>query len=207
MRFANIALMAIVARLVVPADLGLFTIAMTVHAMVMTVAELGVASAVARHDLDLDEIAPTVTTISIATSFSLATLMFVFAEQLADLLLSPGSAGPLRVLSLTVAMIGPFAVPQAQLLREFRQDRLFLATFLGFFPSSAVLLLLATTGDGAMAFAWSRVVGYAVTGFVAIRERLEALSAGPSQRSAQSPHALRAAVGRCEPDQSSASER
>lgn len=165
MRFANIALMAVVARLVAPAEFGLFTVALTVHAFVTSVAELGVASAVARSDLDIDEIAPTVATISIATSFTLGALMFGFAQNLADLMGSPDAAGPLRVLSLTVMMIGPFAVPGAQLQREFRQQRLFLASTVSFVVSSAVLVVLALNSDGAMAFAWSRVVGTAITGW------------------------------------------
>ncbi|MFZ4518202.1 MAG: lipopolysaccharide biosynthesis protein [Microthrixaceae bacterium] len=165
MRFANIALMAVVARLVAPAEFGLFTVALTVHAFVTSVAELGVASAVARSDLDIDRIAPTVATISIVTSFTLGALMFGFAQNLADLMGSPDAAAPLRVLSLTVVMIGPFAVPGAQLQREFRQQRLFLASVVSFVVSSGVLMVLALNSDGAMAFAWSRVVGTAITGW------------------------------------------
>ena len=168
MRFANIAIMAVVARLVAPQQFGVFALALTVHAMVVSLAELGVASAVARSDLDPDRIAPTVATISIVASFSLAAVMAVFAQQLANLLGSPEAAAPLRVLALSVAMIGPFAVPGAQLQREFRQNRIFLATAVSFIPSSAVLVLMARSGDGAMAFAWSRVVGQLVMGTVMV---------------------------------------
>ncbi len=53
---------------------------------------------------------------------------------------------------------GIFAVPGAQLIRDFRQDKIFLANIIGFLPSTAVLILLAISGSGAMAFAWSMVV-------------------------------------------------
>ena len=166
LRFANIAVMAVVARLVAPEQLGVFTVALTMHAFVASVAELGVASAVARSDLDPERLAPTVATLSIATSAVLATAMFLAAQPLADLLGSPDAASPLRVLSLTVLLIGPFAVPGAQLQREFRQKTVFIATVVSFPASSAVLLILAAVGDGAMAFAWSRVVGTLISGAV-----------------------------------------
>jgi PST family polysaccharide transporter len=52
--------------------------------------------------------------------------------------------------------------------REFRQDRLFLATLISFVPANGLLILLALGGDGAMAFAWSRVVGQVCVGLVII---------------------------------------
>lgn len=166
LRFMNIAVMAVVARLVAPAELGIFALALTVHAIVATFAELGVGSAVARKDLDPDRIAGTVTTLATFMSVGLAAAMAVFAEPIAAAVGSAQAAGPLRVMSITVALIGPFAVPAAQLQRDFRQDRLFIATALSFIPSTAVLLLLAVNNDGATAFAWSRVAGVLVTGIL-----------------------------------------
>jgi PST family polysaccharide transporter len=168
MRFMNIAVMAVVARLVAPAELGIFALALTVHAVVATFAELGVGSAVARKDLDPDRIAGTVTTLALLTSGALAAAMAIFAEPLAEAVGSAEAAGPLRVMAITVALIGPFAVPAAQLQRDFRQDRLFIATALSFIPSTAVLLLLASHGDGATAFAWSRVAGVLATGILVV---------------------------------------
>jgi lipopolysaccharide exporter len=168
MRFMNIAVMAVVARLVAPAELGIFALALTVHAVVATFAELGVGSAVARKDLDLDRIAGTVTTLAMVTSAMLAAVMAIFAEPFAAAVGSAEAAGPLRVMAITVALIGPFAVPAAQLQRDFRQNRLFMATAVSFIPSTAVLLLLARNGDGATAFAWSRVAGVLVTGVLVL---------------------------------------
>jgi PST family polysaccharide transporter len=166
MRLGNVALMAVVARLVVPAEFGVFSLGLVVFAFISSVAEAGVASAVARSDLDLDRIAPTVTTIALTTSTVLAVAMATSADPLAHLLGSPQVAPSLRILSICVLLIGVFAVPGAQLQREFRQDRLFLANAVSFVPGSAALVLLALHGDGATAFAWSRVVGQVVTGAI-----------------------------------------
>jgi PST family polysaccharide transporter len=69
-------------------------------------------------------------------------------------------------MALVILLDGAFMVPFAQLTRDFRQDRIFLANAIGFIPSTAMLLLLAKSGGGAMAFAWSRFATTFVMGCV-----------------------------------------
>jgi len=166
LRFANIAIMAIVARIVAPEEFGVFALAMVAQGVVVSLAELGVSSALLRNDLDPDRIAPTIATVSIVTSLVLATAMAAFADPLAAALGSPDAAGPLRVMAISVALTGLFVVPGAQMQRDFRQDVIFRAAAIAFVPSSAVLLLVALAGDGAIAFAWSRVAAQLVTGVI-----------------------------------------
>src|SRR4051812_18218100 len=139
MRFANIATMAVVARLVAPHDLGVFALAVTAYVMIVTFAEFGVSSALARSDLDPDRIAPTITTIALGTSLTLSLAMGVFAEPLAAAAGSADAAGPLRVLSISVALMGIAAVPHAQLQRDLRQDRVFRSVAVGFVAGTIVL--------------------------------------------------------------------
>jgi PST family polysaccharide transporter len=106
--------------------------------------------------------------ISLATSAVLAGAMIAFARPIAAALGSADAAGPIRVMALTVILVGVFAVPGAQLVRDFRQDKLFLANIISFVPSTALLILLAKSGSGAMAFAWSRVAGQFVSGCVLV---------------------------------------
>jgi lipopolysaccharide exporter len=168
LRIGNIAIMAVVARLVSPAEFGIFALAITIHAFVVTLAELGVASAVARSDVDAGRIAPTVAAISMSVSALLAGLMATFSGQIAAALGNPEVAHPIRILSIGVFLIGPFAVPGAMLQREFRQDLLFRTQLIGFVPGGIILILLASFSNGADAFAWSRVVGQAATGIAMI---------------------------------------
>jgi O-antigen/teichoic acid export membrane protein len=168
MRFANIAIMATVARLVVPHDFGVFAVAITVHAVVSSIGELGVSSVLMRGNVDPDEVAPTVVAISVLSSLVLGGVMVAFARPIAAALGAPDAAAPVRVLALSVVLVGVFAVPSAELVRDFRQDRVFLGTVAGFVPGNAMLILLAAQGGGAMSFAWSRVVGQVVTGAVVI---------------------------------------
>lgn len=166
MRFASIAVTALLARLLSKEDFGVFAIALGVYLIVGALAELGMGSAVARSAREPEDIAPTVATISIGISLLLGLGMAVGADVLAAFLGEPEAASPLRVLSLSLVLTGIFAVPGAQLVREFRQDRIFLGTVVGFLVANPVLILLAVNGGGATAFAWSRVIGQLAGGLV-----------------------------------------
>lgn len=168
LRLGNILVMAVVARILAPAEFGVFALALVAFTMVTSVAELGVASAIARRDLDADAIGPTVVTISLATSLGLGAAVAIFAEPLAVALGSAHAADALRILSLSVVLTGVFAAPGAQLQRDFRQGVVFRASAVGFLAGVPVLVLLALGGGGAEAFAWSRVVSQLVTGVVMI---------------------------------------
>jgi lipopolysaccharide exporter len=168
MRFASIAVTAVLARLLSPEDFGTFAIALALFLVVSSLAELGMGSAVARSAEEPDDIAPTVASISIGGSAVLAVLMFLTATPLAAALGQPDAAGPIRVLSLSLALTGVFTVPAAQLVREFRQDRVFLATIVAFVVSNPILIVLALQGGGATAFAWSRVIGQVAGGLVMV---------------------------------------
>ncbi|SEQ12782.1 lipopolysaccharide biosynthesis protein [Microlunatus flavus] len=166
MRFASVAVTAILARLLSKEDFGIFAVALAVYLVVASLAELGMASAVARSPLEPEEIAPTISSISILASVGIAVLMASGAPLIASALGQPGAAQPIRILALCLVLTGVFAVPGAQLVREFRQDKIFLGTVVGFLVANPLLVLLALHGGGATAFAWSRVVGQLATGLV-----------------------------------------
>jgi PST family polysaccharide transporter len=167
-RIAGIVVTAAIARILSPADFGVFAIALAVHVVVGSLAELGMGSAVARSAHEPEDIAPTVTTLSIAVSLLLGATMVALADPVATVVGVPAAADPIRVLSICLVLTGFFAVPGAQLTREFRQDRIFLATAAGFLPANALLIALALDGGGATSFAWSRVLGQIVTGAVMV---------------------------------------
>jgi lipopolysaccharide exporter len=168
LRVANVLLTAIIAHILSPHDFGVFAVALTTYLIVGSIAELGVSSCLIRADLDIDSLAPTVATIALVSSAILAGAMVAFARPIAVALGSAAAADPIRVMALSVLFTGVFAVPNAQLIRDFKQDKIFLANAISFVPSTALLIILAETGGGATAFAWSRVVGQFVLGSVLI---------------------------------------
>jgi O-antigen/teichoic acid export membrane protein len=166
MRFANIAVMVVV-RLVSPQEFGVFAVALTVAVVVSGFADWGVSAFLMRGDFDPDEVAPTVTFISVASGAVLAVVIALAAPALASAFGAPEAVGPIRVMSLCLLFGGMAAVPTALLGREFRQDRIFLSNLVGFVPANVVLMVLAFEGGGAMAFAWSRVVTVIFQGIAA----------------------------------------
>ena len=168
LRLVGILVTAVVAHILTPRDFGVFAVAVTVYAFVSTLGELGVPACLIRHDLNIDSVAPTMVSICVVTSIIQAAAMVAFAEPIAAALGSAAAADPIRVMALVVIIVGIFSVPSAQLMRDFKQDKLFLAEVISFVPSTLVLLVLARSGSGAMAFAWSRVVGQFISGCVVV---------------------------------------
>jgi O-antigen/teichoic acid export membrane protein len=168
LRLANVLLTAVVAHILSPHDFGVFAVALTAYVIVSSLGELGVSSCLIRADLDIDKLAPTVASVSVLSSAILGGAMAAFAVPIATALGSSAAADPIRVMSFAVLLLGIFAVPNAQMVRDFKQDKVFLANIIAFVPSTAVLIILAKSGSGAMAFAWSRVVNQFVVGCVLI---------------------------------------
>jgi O-antigen/teichoic acid export membrane protein len=168
LKLAGILITAVVAHILNPRDFGVFAVATTAYAIVSSVGELGVSSCLIRADLDIDSLAPTMASVSVTSSVLLAGVMVIFAQPIAAALGSADATGPIKVMALTVVLVGIFAVPNAQLVRDFSQHKLFLANAISFVPSTVLLLLLARSGSGAMAFAWSRVAGQFAAGCVLV---------------------------------------
>jgi PST family polysaccharide transporter len=168
LKLANVLLIAVVAHILTRHDFGVFAVALTAFAIVSSAAELGVSSCLIRADLDIDTLAPTVATVSVTSCFILAAAMAAFAGPIAAALGSADAAGPIRVMALAVVILGVFAVPNAQMIRDFKQDKVFLANVIAFIPSTAVLIIMAESGGGALAFAWSMVIRQFVVGCVLI---------------------------------------
>lgn len=166
LRLSNVAVTAVVAHILAPGDFGVFTVALTAYAIIANLGELGVASCLVRGDLDIDAMAPTMVTVSVTTSAIFAGAMAALAPRIATALGSVHGAGPVRIMALVLFISGLFAVPSAQLTREFKQEKLFLANVISLIPSTAALILLAKLGSGAMAFAWSRVIAQLIMGCI-----------------------------------------
>jgi lipopolysaccharide exporter len=168
LRFANITLTAIVAHILDPRDFGIYAVALTAYAIVASIGQLGVSSCLIRADLDINFLAPTVVTISLITSAILAGAMAIFAAPVATALGSAAGVNAVRTMSIAIMLSGIFAVPCTQLVRDFKLKKQFIANVISFVPTAAALLLLAKSGSGAMAFAWSRVLGEVIEGSVVI---------------------------------------
>jgi len=128
LRLSNVAITAVVAHILAPRDFGVFTVALTAYTIIFSLSEFGVASCLVRADLDIDAMAPTMVTVSLVTSAISGEAMAVFARPIATALGSADGAEPVRVMALAVLINGLFAVPGAQLTRDFKQNSSFWLT-------------------------------------------------------------------------------
>ncbi|MFD6231219.1 oligosaccharide flippase family protein [Streptomyces sp. NPDC060232] len=160
MRLGNFATGIVLARYFLgPEAWGVYGIAQTVLLVLLSANELGVSLAIVRWEGDPRRFAPTVLTLSAVSSCLLYAVLFATAPAVAGVLGSPEASGVLRVMCLCVVLDGLSQVPAGFLTREFAQGRRMAVDALNFVLSTAVTLLLAVQGWGAMSFAWGSVVG------------------------------------------------
>ncbi|UUU39252.1 oligosaccharide flippase family protein [Streptomyces sp. NBC_00162] len=160
MRLGNFVTGIILARFFLgPEAWGVYGIAQTVLLVLLSANELGVSLAIVRWEGDPRRFAPTVLTLSAVSSCLLYAVLFAAAPAVAGVLGSPEASGVLRVMCLCVVLDGLSQVPAGFLTREFAQGRRMAVDGLNFVLSTAVTLLLAVQGWGAMSFAWGAVVG------------------------------------------------
>ena len=162
-RVATFAVTLVVARLVAPHELGVFTVAVTVFSIALSFAELGVSSAIVREHQRSREIAPTVFTISLVNGALLALVVFLSAPFLARQLGAADATSAVRVLSLVLLMSGFSAVPKALMSRDFMQRQRFVIDASFLVSSTVVMLVIVLLGHPVMGLAISRVVGHLVT--------------------------------------------
>lgn len=156
LRAGSLVLGIALARLLAPAQFGVYAIALTVQTVLMTLADLGMSVDLVRAKHP-ERRAPTVATLSLASGLLLALLMVLTAGPLAAALGTPQAAGVIAVLALTLVVGSAGVVPYAKLQREFRQRSLFACSLTDFFVGTSVTLGLIALGMGPMALAIGRV--------------------------------------------------
>lgn len=173
LRAGNLVVSVVMARLIAPEQFGVFAVALTVWVILGSLAEFGLGSDLIRAQ-SVEARIPTVSTIGLSTSTSLALLMYLTAPALAAAFDSPASTGVIRLLSISLVLTGISIAPAALLAREFRQRALFGINGVGLVVSAGVMTGLAVLGAGPAALAWGQLSSQLVTTilqFVAARRR------------------------------------
>ncbi len=151
------------ARILSPADYGVFAVALVAMTLLQAFNELGVSLALVRWERDVREFAPTAMTIAVASSSALYAITFFAAPVFCEAMGSPSAVGVLRVLCLAVVLDGIAVVPAAILNREFMQARRFLTDFASFSVSTSITITMALNGFGPMSFAVGQIAGNVVS--------------------------------------------
>jgi O-antigen/teichoic acid export membrane protein len=159
LRFLNVAVSIVMARLLVPEDYGLYAVGTVVLMVLQSMNELGTSVAVVRWQGDVTRAARTATTLAYGSSFLLWGTTFLLAPAVADALNAPDATSLLRVLSFSVLIDAVSAIPNALLTRGFMQRQRAIVDGAGLVLSSAISITLATRGWGAMSLACGALAG------------------------------------------------
>jgi PST family polysaccharide transporter len=149
----------VLARLLVPREFGVFAIALVVYSLLISLNDVGISATIIRWPGDVDEVAPTATTLIFLTSLIFYGAFFVIAPYCCRLVGAPDATGVTRLLALAIIVDGIFAVPAAMLTRYFRQYRRTIADLVNAVVATVVSIVLALHGYGVWSLAWGRLLG------------------------------------------------
>ncbi len=165
-KVASFAMGLVLARLLVPADFGLYAIALAATAFVMHVNDVGLIAATVQWRGRLREVAPTASTLAAVFSAGVYGIFWFGAPAFAALAGNPDAAPVVRLLTMLILVDGLTAIRVAALQRRFQQNRLAIANMVGFAVQAPVTVFLAVSGAGAYSFVGGQVVQSVVTGIL-----------------------------------------
>ena len=157
-RFGTLLIGLALARLVGPAELGVFGIAVVVLLAAHSIGQFGMGTALAVWRNEPERMAGTATTVALTTSLAVYAACYVGAPALAGALGVPSASSVIRVMALSVVVSGLVTAPRAMVQRRAPRTRVLIEqtdNWLGI----AVTVGLAATGHGLMSFAIGRLVG------------------------------------------------
>lgn len=157
LRMGSLLIGIVLARLLTPADFGVYAIALTVQTVLITLTDLGMSADLVR-SRDFDRRVPTVATIGCLSGVVLCLVMVISAPATASAMGSASAAPVVIVLSFTLFIASIGIAPYARLQRDFEQKKLFATSCLDFALSSVVTVGLVLAGTGPIALAIGRVV-------------------------------------------------
>jgi O-antigen/teichoic acid export membrane protein len=165
-RIGSFAIGLVLARLLTPADFGIYAIALAATQFVMNVKDVGIIAATVQWRGRLEEMAPTASTLAFVFSTVLYAIFWFGAPTFATLAGNPDAAGVVRLLTAVILVEAVTAVRAGVLMREFRQDLLIIGNLVGLGVNALVAIALAGSGAGPYSFAAGQVAGSVVTGII-----------------------------------------
>lgn len=158
-RLISVAALAVVARILVPRDFGLFTFALVYVTYLNTVADLGVATALIYRESRIRDAAQVAFSVSLAVGVALFLLTLWVAPFAAEFFGSPAGVPVLRTLAVVFLVRGAAGTHDALCRKELRFKARLLPE-LGLTGVKAVVTVaLALAGFGVWSLVWGQIVG------------------------------------------------
>ena len=153
----------IIARILTPADIGIFSIAVLLSALAGTVRDFGVTQyLIQEKDLTADKIRAAMA-LSIVVGWCLAALLFLLSGPVARFYREPGVSSVVNVLACTFILVPFGSVVMAMLRRHLAYWAIFKVRVGSTMVTATTSVVLAIQGFGYMSLAWSALGGVLVT--------------------------------------------
>lgn len=180
--FFQVASTVVIARLLTPAEMGVFAVGAVFASLASTVRDFGVAEyLIQERELSRDAFRAALS-VNIAISWLMAVLLFALAPAVAEFYRQEGVAEVMRVQSASFLLIPFGAVTLAWFRRELNFRPIFIANVVGSVVSFVVSVVLAVRGHGYMSLAWSSLAGVAAVVGVTAYMRPKTLPRWPGIR-------------------------
>lgn len=161
----------IVARILTPAEIGVYSIAMVLVAVAHVFREFGVGSYLQRVDRLSLNVVRSAMAVAYLLAFSTSSAIFLGSDWVAAWFGYAEIGAVMRVLALSFLLIPFSSVALALLLREYDAARIAVGTIVGTAAYTVTCLSLALGGYGALSLAWASLANVLATGLVYIWAR------------------------------------
>ena len=165
-RFGTFLTGLILARILSPRDFGVYAVAFVALLITASVNDIGIEATLVRWPHDLDEVAPTATTIVMAFSTALFVAFWFAAPAFARAFNTPDGVGVIRLMSVGLIISGVFTVNSAMTNRTLRVHVRSSGEIAATVVCLCATLVLAKAGFGAYSLAWGNIGGNLVVGMV-----------------------------------------
>ncbi|MBB1075263.1 oligosaccharide flippase family protein [Rhodoferax sp. 4810] len=161
---SNFALAVLLARLLTPTDIGIFSMSAVLIAIAHVFRDFGVAAYIKREKELTEQTLRSAMGLLVTTSWTASAILFVSASYWADFLHEPRIADVVRVLALGFIFIPFGAIPSAILTRRMEVRKTSKVAIVSNLSHFAVCLGLAQAGLGHMTMAWANLVDILICG-------------------------------------------
>jgi O-antigen/teichoic acid export membrane protein len=149
----------ILARLLAPADFGLFGIACLAINTLQTFSETGIKAALIQKNTDIEDYLNSAWTISVVRGVSLCVLLLIFAPHIAGFFENPQAEPLIRFISLSVLVIGFSNIGVVYFEREIDFRKQSVLNFSRVAGEFVLGIILAYTLRDAWALIWALLLG------------------------------------------------
>lgn len=178
----NFFLAVVMARLLSPEEIGIFSITAVIVSISHVFRDFGVASYLKREKTLTPEILSAATGVLLASSWTIATLLYFSSGYVADYFSQPGIYDVMRVLAVGFFFIPFGSIPQALLQRQLATEKTAIVTAISTIVYAVSCIVLASLGFSYMTMAWANLINIIVTGLTLMALRPKDLLWFPSMR-------------------------